>query len=92
MGLIAARNARRVLTNNDQILAVELLAAAQAVDLADRSAGLSRAARAVYDTVRRVVPVLDQDRYMADDIELVADMLTHGELVDAVEAVNVTLH
>ncbi|WP_018908137.1 tyrosine 2,3-aminomutase [Salinispora arenicola] len=92
MGLIAARNARRVLTNNNQILAVELLAAAQAVDLADRSAGLSRAARAVYDTVRRVVPVLDQDRYMADDIELVADMLTHGELVDAVEAVNVTLH
>ena len=33
MGLIAARNARRVLENNDRILALEFLAAAQAVDL-----------------------------------------------------------
>ncbi|WJK42577.1 tyrosine 2,3-aminomutase [Solwaraspora sp. WMMA2056] len=91
MGLIAARNARRVLWNNDRILAVEALAAAQAVDVADRAGGLSPAARAGYDAIRALVPTLDRDRYMADDIEAVAGLLAGGGLLDAVGATGVTL-
>ncbi|WP_030225885.1 tyrosine 2,3-aminomutase [Actinoalloteichus caeruleus] len=86
MGLISARNARRVLRNNDRILAVEFLAAAQAVDLAGGPDELGPAAAAAYQHVRDVVPTLDRDRYMADDIERTASALQHGEFLAAVEA------
>jgi histidine ammonia-lyase len=91
MGLIAARNARRVLRNNDWILAVELLAAAQAVDLSGAYDRLSPAAKVTYDTVRSLVPPLDRDRYMADDIERVAAALSAGELLKAIESAGITL-
>ncbi|GAA3500010.1 histidine ammonia-lyase [Streptomyces prasinosporus] len=84
MGLIAARNARRVLDNNNRILAVEYLAAAQAVDVSGRAEDLGPASRATYDAVRSLVPTLGVDRYMADDIELVAAALSRGEFLAAV--------
>jgi MIO-dependent L-tyrosine 2,3-aminomutase len=91
MGLIAARNARRVLSNNNYILAVEYLAAAQAVDVSGRYDGLSPAGKATYDTVRSLVPTLDKDRYMADDIELIAAALSRGEFVDAIRQLGIVL-
>ncbi|WP_407698931.1 tyrosine 2,3-aminomutase [Streptomyces katsurahamanus] len=83
MGLIAARNARRVLANNTRILAVETLAAAQAVDLSGRYSRLSPAGKAAYDQIRSLVPTLDRDRFMSDDIELIAAALSRGELLQA---------
>ncbi|MER7048111.1 tyrosine 2,3-aminomutase [Streptomyces jumonjinensis] len=83
MGLIAARNARRVLSNNTRILAVETLAAAQAVDLSGRYSRLSPAGKAAYDQIRSLVPTLDRDRFMSDDIELIAAALSRGELLQA---------
>jgi MIO-dependent L-tyrosine 2,3-aminomutase len=91
MGLISARNARRVLRNNDIILAVEFLAAAQAVDISRRYAGLSPAGKAAYDAVRSLVPTLDEDRYMADDIETVAAALSRGEFLAAAGQAGVEL-
>ncbi|GIJ22945.1 tyrosine 2,3-aminomutase [Micromonospora lutea] len=91
MGLISARNARRVLTNNDTILAVELLAAAQAVDVAGRAEGLGPAGRAAYDLTRSLAPTLREDRYMADDLAAVATALSRGELLDAVLSARVVL-
>ncbi|MGX9918281.1 tyrosine 2,3-aminomutase [Streptomyces sp. NPDC002248] len=85
MGLIGARNARRVLSNNQYILAVEFLAAASAVDVSGRYDGLGPAGRATYDAVRSLVAPLNKDRYMADDIETVAAALTRGDFVAAVE-------
>ncbi|MFI9203894.1 tyrosine 2,3-aminomutase [Streptomyces sp. NPDC053048] len=84
MGLIGARNARRVLGNNDLILAVEFLAAAQAVDVAGRREGLSEAGRATYEAVRALVPTLETDRFMADDIETVAAAIARGAFLAAV--------
>ncbi|MET9069979.1 tyrosine 2,3-aminomutase [Streptosporangium sandarakinum] len=91
MGLIATRNARRVMQNNTRILAVEFLAAAQAVDVSGRYDRLSPAGRATYDAVRSLVPTLSHDRYMADDIELVAAALSRGEFVGAVTRSDVEL-
>ncbi|MBF6049149.1 tyrosine 2,3-aminomutase [Streptomyces sp. NRRL B-1677] len=91
MGLIAARNARRVLANNQHILAVEFLAAASAVDVSGRYDGLGPAGRATYDAVRSLVPPLNQDRYMAEDIETVAAALARGEFIAAVENCGVEL-
>jgi histidine ammonia-lyase len=92
MGLIAARNARRVLRNNNVILALELLAAAQAVDVSGRLNGLSPGGRVTYDTIRSLVPTLEDDRYMADELELVADELARGTLIDALRNAGVSLH
>ncbi|MER5996148.1 tyrosine 2,3-aminomutase [Streptomyces viridosporus] len=91
MGLISARNARRVLANNTKILALEFLAAAQAVDLNDCYGQLSTAGRATYDKVRSMVPTLDHDRYMADELEVVADAIGHGEFLHAVTSAGITL-
>ncbi|MHC0431271.1 tyrosine 2,3-aminomutase [Streptomyces sp. O3] len=84
MGLVAVRGARRVLENNYRILAVELLAAAQAVDAARRFDELSPSAQAACDAVRSLVPPLGVDRSMAGDIELIAAALSRGELLRAV--------
>jgi histidine ammonia-lyase len=91
MGLIAARNARRVLSNNNYILAVEYLAAAQAVDVSGRYEGLSPVGKATYELVRSLVPTLERDRYMSDDIETIAAALSRGELLDAAKRGNVVL-
>lgn len=91
MGLIATRNARRVLSNNTRILAVEFLAAAQAVDLSGRYAKLSPTGKATYDQVRSLVPTLSADRYMSDDIELVAAALSRGEFLAAASSTGTEL-
>jgi tyrosine 2,3-aminomutase len=83
MGLISARNARRVLSNNTRILAVEFLAAAQAVDLSGRYDGLGPVSRATYELIRSKVPTLDQDRFMSDDIERIAAAISRGEFLAA---------
>jgi tyrosine 2,3-aminomutase len=91
MGLISARNARRVLGNNQQILAVEFLAAAQAVDISGRYDELGPASKATYDAVRALVPTLEHDRFMADDIETVAAAVARGDFLNAVTAIDVEL-
>lgn len=91
MGLIAARNARRVLRNNHIILALEFLAGAQAVDVSGRLDRLSPAGRVTYDTIRSLVPTLEDDRYMADDLELVAAELERGTLLDALRNAGISL-
>jgi histidine ammonia-lyase len=91
MGLIAARNAQRVLSNNNYILAVEYLAAAQAVDVSGRYDRLSPAGKATYDVVRSRVPSLGEDRYMADDIELIAAELSGGVFLEALTEAGVEL-
>ncbi|MGW4855949.1 tyrosine 2,3-aminomutase [Streptomyces sp. NPDC004288] len=83
MSLVAARNARRVWGNNNRILAVQYLAVAQAIDVSRRFDDLSPASQATYDAVRSLVPALGVDRYMADDIELVAAALSRGEFLTA---------
>ncbi|MFE4639025.1 tyrosine 2,3-aminomutase [Streptomyces sp. NPDC056773] len=91
MGLIATRNARRVLSNNTRILAVEFLAAAQAVDLSGRYEKLSPTGKATYDQIRSLVPTLTEDRYMSDDIELVAAALSRGEFLAAAQSTGTEL-
>ncbi|MBK0870240.1 tyrosine 2,3-aminomutase [Saccharopolyspora sp. HNM0986] len=80
MGLIAARNARRVLRNNDRILAVEALAAAQAVDAGDRSFYLSPVGKRTHNQIREHVRTLTADRFMSADLERLATVLAEGKL------------
>jgi histidine ammonia-lyase/tyrosine ammonia-lyase len=92
MGLIGARTAKRIVKNTSYILALELLAACQAIDLGGRSAELSAAGRAVHAFVRSLVPAVGDDRYMSDDIEVMAELLRKDALIPVVEELGIKLH
>jgi histidine ammonia-lyase len=66
---------------------VELVVAAQAVDLA-RPGRLGRGPRSAYDGVRSLVRPLDEDRPLGPELEALADALAAGDLLgDARDAV-----
>jgi histidine ammonia-lyase len=90
MGTIAARKARSILENLQHVLAIEILAACQAIDLGTRAGrpgaeGLSPATAAAHKLVRSVVPPLGPDRVMYPDIEAVRALVADGSLVRAAE-------
>ena len=91
MGFIGARTAKRIVYNTSYILAIELLAACQAIDLGGRAAELSAAGRAVHAFVRASIPPVVEDRYMTDEIELAAELIRKGALLTAVEEVGIKL-
>jgi histidine ammonia-lyase len=85
MGNASGLKAWQVVGNSERALAIELLAAAQAVEfLAPLEPG--RGARATYDFVRSLSPRLRDDRPLGGDIETVAEAVRDGSLLAAVEA------
>ncbi len=86
MGAHAARKLREVVTNARHVLAIELIAAAQALDFRAplRPAGGVAAAHA---WVRERVATLAQDRYLAPDVAAIAAGIAGGSLTSAVAAV-----
>jgi histidine ammonia-lyase len=85
MGNAAGLKGWQVLANAERVLAIELLAGAQAVEfLAPLQPGLG--VRATREFVRSLSPRLRDDRPLASDIEAVAASIRDGSLVEAVEA------
>lgn len=80
MGLIAGRQANTILENNHYILAIELIAAAQAVDIAKQYNSLGTYGKMTYDFLRELTPLIDKDQFMRDHIEKVASSLSEGLL------------
>jgi histidine ammonia-lyase len=77
MGSVGVRQARRLLENARRVVAIELFAAAEAVDLAGTEA-LGAGTRAVHERVRAHVGPLVADRPLGADIERLAAAL--GEI------------
>jgi histidine ammonia-lyase len=85
MGNASGLKAWQVLANAERVLAIELLAGAQAIEfLAPLKPGVG--ARAARDAVRALSPRLADDRPLAGDIEAVAQSLRDGSFVAGVEA------
>ncbi len=77
MGMGAARRLKPMLANLRRILAIELLAACQGIDLlAPLQTGPQ--ARTAYDLVRSFSKTVDVDRSLAPDIEAVASAIEGG--------------
>ena len=86
MGTIAARQAREILDNVCNVLAIEMLAAAQGIDfLAPLTPG--NGTGKAHQTIRSVVPHLDEDRVPAPDIKTIHSLITSGKLVGEVEKI-----
>jgi len=86
MGPIAARKARSVTANVRRILAIEALAAAQAIEF-HRPLKTSRALEAVHAAIRRSVPNYNADRIMGGEIEAAAELVRQGALVRAAQEI-----
>lgn len=83
MGTIGAWKARRIVENVTRVVAIEMVASAQALDF--MSADSSTAIEEVRSAIRSKVKRLDKDRPMARDIEAIAAMIRSGELADIAE-------
>jgi len=84
MGVGAARKARAICDNVENVVAIELLCAAQAQEF---GGGLrcGVGAQAAYAALRARVPALDADRYLQPDLEAARRLVVSGELVAAVD-------
>lgn len=90
MGTIAARKARDILFNAQNVVAIELLAAAQAIDFDDANK-LGVGSKAAYDVIRREVSKIEEDRVMYLDFNKIYDIIKTNEIVEKVESVVGTL-
>ena len=90
MGVTAARKASRAVCNTRRILAVEALAACQALDFL-RPLLTSKPLQAAHARVRQDVPRYDHDRAFAPEIERAAILVREATLVEAAAALCGTL-
>ena len=90
MGMTTALKTRQIIENAQAVLAIELIAGAQAVDLR-KPARPSRGVQAAYDVIRKHVAFLEEDRPLYDDINRLSAVVQSGEILAAVEAAVGTL-
>lgn len=83
MGTTTAIKTRKIIDNAAAVIAIELLAAAQALDLRGGEPG--KGVKAAYDVIRKYVKFLDKDRPLYPDIEKLAALVKSGEILKAVE-------
>lgn len=86
MGMTTAIKTRQIIENSWHILAIELMAAAQAFDFR-APVKSAPATQAAYEVVRKYVRKVEEDRPLFDDINTLARVVKEGELLDAVEKV-----
>ena len=84
MGSIAARKCREIVANTEEVIAIELLCAAQGIDLfTNVKAG--KGTLAAYEVIRSQVGYMKEDRILSTDIARVKKLLLQGSIVRAVE-------
>lgn len=81
MGMWAARKLLSIVENTEAVIAIELLAAAQAIDLHPRIFTLGAGTRKIFRTIRAHIPAMLIDRYLAPDLTAMHTMLRAETLV-----------
>ena len=84
MGTIAARKARSIMENVRRVIAMEMMCACQAIDLRGNK-GLGKGTAPVYAALRKLVPMLEKDRPLYEDINKCESLITNGEIIKAAE-------
>jgi len=90
MGVTAAHKAATVVANTARVLAVELIAAAEALEF-HRPLNSSPALEAAHACLRAHVAPRDTDRVLGPEIEAAAQLISSGQILAATEAVCGTL-
>lgn len=81
MGTIAARKFEKILRNAENVVAMELLSACQALDLV-LPLKPTAAVKSVYDCIREKVPFAKEDRYFAKDVAMVRELMISSTLLE----------
>jgi histidine ammonia-lyase len=84
MGTIAARKCRDIVANAENVVAIELLCAAQALDLFTNLKP-GKGSMAGYKVIRKHISHLVEDRILADDIAAMRALMHSDEILRAVE-------
>jgi len=84
MGTISARKCREIIKNAEQVIAIELLCGAQALDLFTNMKP-GEGTLAAYTIIRNSVPHLNGDRILHIDIDAVKQLMRNNKILDAVE-------
>lgn len=83
MGTIGARKANEILKNTRQVIAMELLAGCQAMDLRGDN-GLGEYTKKAYTKIREYVTFIEQDEILYHSIHTVNDLIESDELYEFV--------
>jgi histidine ammonia-lyase len=90
MGMTTALKTRQIIDNAQAVLAIELMAGAQAADFR-RPHKPGKGTAAAYEVIRKHVARLEEDRPLYNDINRLKEVVESGEILDAVESAVGTL-
>lgn len=82
MGMTAALKLRRIVENTRNVIAIEAMAVAQALDFL-APLKTSKRGQAAHGAIRSVCPTMEKDRVMYPDFTRIADLLASGKLAEA---------
>jgi len=82
MGMTAALKLRRVVENTRNVLAIEAMAVAQAVDFL-APLKTSKRGQSAHSAIRSVCPTMEHDRVMYSDIARLSDLIASGKIAEA---------
>lgn len=86
MGANGARHLWEIIDNVTNVIAIELLCAAQAVDLRENGPRrLGQGTRIAHAQVRKHVSFYDRDKEMTPDIGRLAQIIKDGEILEAID-------
>ena len=88
-GAVGALMLTKILENAQRVVGIELVCAAQALDLRALEPGIGT--RAALARIRREIAFLEHDRVLAGDLERAAELVRTGEIVTATRAAVGTL-
>ena len=83
MGMTAAIKLKRIVENTRNVLAIEAMAAAQAIDFylhSDKPLKTSKRGQAAHGAIRSVCPTMEKDRVMYKDFVRIAELISSGRL------------
>ena len=84
MGTIAARGARDILFNTENVIAMEILASCQAIDLREKKT-LGLGTQVAYDIIRNKIAFISEDIVMSPIIDKMRQLVIEGSLLNSVE-------
>jgi histidine ammonia-lyase len=82
MGMTAAMKLKRIVANTRNVLAIEAMAAAQALDFLV-PLKLSKRGQAAHSAIRSVCPIVDKDRVMYQDFARLSELIASGKIAKA---------
>jgi histidine ammonia-lyase len=83
MGMTAANKLRRIVENTRNVLAIEAMAVAQAIDFL-APLKTSKRGQAAHAAIREVCPTVGKDRVMYKDFERVAELIGSGKIASVI--------